>query len=66
MRSAGLPAGYADALETGLWPSVDVLPPEERAHGGRPLNFAPTVWFGSKSAESSESYRRTAAANPRT
>jgi predicted phosphodiesterase len=66
MRSAGLPAGYADALGTGLWPSVDVLPPEERAHGGRPLDFAPIVWFGSNSGESSESYRRTAAANPRT
>jgi predicted phosphodiesterase len=65
MRAAGLPAGYADALGTGLWPSVDVLPPEERAHGGQLLDFAPIVWK-SQAAEGSESYRRTAAANPRT
>ncbi len=26
MRSAGLPSGYADALETGWWPNEDVLP----------------------------------------
>ncbi len=24
--SAGLPEGYAEALETGLWPSLDILP----------------------------------------
>jgi predicted phosphodiesterase len=44
MRTAGLPSGYADALQTGLWPSTDVLPPEERAQGGIPLEFAPVVW----------------------
>jgi hypothetical protein len=37
MRSAGLPEGYARALETGLWPSLDVLPGKERAATGRPL-----------------------------
>jgi len=31
MREAGLPEGYATALETGLWPSLDILPKEERA-----------------------------------
>jgi hypothetical protein len=31
MRAAGLAEGYAAALETGLWPSEDVLPPDERA-----------------------------------
>jgi predicted phosphodiesterase len=64
MRAAGLPAGYADALGTGLWPSEDVLPPEERAHGGKPLDFAPVVWPGKSQAAGF--YRRTAAANPRT
>jgi predicted phosphodiesterase len=44
MRTAGLPSGYADALETGLWPSTDVLPPAERARGGMPLDFVPVVW----------------------
>ena len=29
MRCAGLPDGYADALESGLWPSCDVLPFQE-------------------------------------
>jgi len=31
VRAAGLPEGYAAALETGLWPSVDVLSAAERA-----------------------------------
>ena len=30
MRAAGLTQGYDAALETGLWPSEDVLPPELR------------------------------------
>lgn len=34
MRRAGLPEGYALGLETGLWPSEDVLPPAERARRG--------------------------------
>lgn len=37
MRRRGLPAGYANALETGLWPSCDVLPAVEWSAGGRPL-----------------------------
>lgn len=35
MRRHGLPEGYAMALETGLWPSCDVLPAAERADRGR-------------------------------
>jgi hypothetical protein len=35
MRAAGLPEGYARALETGLWPSLDVLPERENASAGR-------------------------------
>lgn len=37
MRTARLPDGYADALNSGLWPSLDVLPPEERARTGQAL-----------------------------
>jgi len=37
MRRDGLPEGYALALETGRWPSEDVLPPAERAGAGSPL-----------------------------
>ena len=44
MRAAGLPAGYADALETGLWPSLDVLPPAERAAAGRPIEPGAVLW----------------------
>ena len=38
-REAGLPAGYADAMQTGLWPSTDVLPPTELAQTGVPLEL---------------------------
>lgn len=34
MRTAGLHYGYAAALESGLWPSLDVLPAAERAATG--------------------------------
>ena len=34
LRVRGLAGGYADALETGLWPSQDVLPAAERARRG--------------------------------
>lgn len=37
MRADGLPEGYAACLETGLWPSLDVLPPPEKAATGVPL-----------------------------
>lgn len=44
MRAAGLPESYAAALETGLWPSCDVLPPADLAHRGEPIAAAETVW----------------------
>lgn len=44
MRAAGLPAGYADALGSGLWPSRDVLPPEELALTGWALDLKTTRW----------------------
>ena len=37
MVDAGLANGYAEALTSGLWPSLDVLPEAERAATGRPL-----------------------------
>ncbi len=36
-RAARLLDGYADALGSGLWPSLDVLPPEEQARTGQAL-----------------------------
>jgi len=37
MRSIGLPEGYATALETGIWPSLDILPAADRYFTGIPL-----------------------------
>ncbi len=37
MRAARFPNGYTDALSSGLWPSLDVLPPEELAQTGQAL-----------------------------
>lgn len=37
MRRFGYANGYARTLVTGLWPSLDVLPPIERAETGRRL-----------------------------
>ncbi|RRJ85365.1 metallophosphoesterase family protein [Aestuariirhabdus litorea] len=37
MRAAGLDNGYASALTSGLWPSMDVLPEPERLQQGTPL-----------------------------
>lgn len=42
MREEGLPEGYARALETGLWPSLDVLPEAEQAVMGQPLALETT------------------------
>lgn len=36
MRAAGLPVDYATALETGIWPSLDILPLPERANTAQP------------------------------
>lgn len=37
MRRFGYANGYAKALVTGLWPSLDILPPTERTQTGRRL-----------------------------
>jgi predicted phosphodiesterase len=44
MRAAGLPEGYAAALETGLWPSCDILPPTERGRRGVARGPVRLVW----------------------
>ncbi len=36
MRRVGLPNDYADALETGIWPNLDILPLPERAATAQP------------------------------
>jgi pyruvate-formate lyase-activating enzyme len=44
MRRAGLPEDYAAALETGLWPSCDVLPFKEIRERGVPLDPGAVLW----------------------
>ncbi len=44
MRSAGLPPDYAATMESGIWPSFDVLPAEEQASTGRALAAAAELW----------------------
>lgn len=39
MVQAGLPHGYATALKSGLWPSLDCLPEKEKAATGIPITF---------------------------
>ncbi|MBY4678476.1 metallophosphoesterase family protein [Marinobacterium arenosum] len=39
MLEAGLSNGYAEALQTGLWPSMDVLPEAEKCRAGQPLRL---------------------------
>ena len=44
MRDRGLPPGYAEALETGLWPSCDVLPATELARRGGAIAPDRLLW----------------------
>jgi predicted phosphodiesterase len=44
MRTAGLPEGYARGLETGLWPSEDVLPSAERSQRNQPIKRDSCNW----------------------
>ena len=50
MRAAHLPEGYAASLETGLWPSCDVLPRAEFAARGTPLAPGRLRWNGAEAA----------------
>lgn len=44
MRGAGLPEAYAASLESGQWPSCDILPPAERRASGRALACQALLW----------------------
>ncbi len=44
MLAAGLEPGYAEALVSGRWPSLDILPDPERAAGGQRLELPQLVW----------------------
>jgi predicted phosphodiesterase len=37
IRSSGLPPEYATALETGIWPSDDIMPEADRRRRGQPI-----------------------------
>src|SRR5712691_9019784 len=58
MRRAGLPEGYAAALETGLWPSCDVLPFKEIRERGVPLEPGRVVWTPPAPGAAAASRRR--------
>ena len=44
MLDAGLVNGYAEALISGLWPSEDVLPIEEKKNRGNDLEIEPLIF----------------------
>jgi len=48
IRQQELPAGYADCLENGLWPSLDVLPDAERSVAGQALELSTPIVFTAK------------------
>lgn len=50
MMQAGICREYAEALETGLWPSLDVLPETERNATGIPLDPGEPVFQESSEA----------------
>ena len=43
IRLQDLPPGYADCLENGLWPSLDVLPEAERSLTGQALELSAPI-----------------------
>jgi predicted phosphodiesterase len=43
MRAKNLPEGYAAALETGIWPSQDILPAADRIWAGIPFEQRDTA-----------------------
>lgn len=47
MRLKGLPRGYADCLETGIWPNMDVMPDGERDKCGVAIEPGITRWISS-------------------
>jgi predicted phosphodiesterase len=55
MRAEHLPEGYAAALETGLWPSCDVLPAVELAQRGDAITAGAVLWRGNDGVQWPES-----------
>lgn len=53
MRAEGLPEAYARCLETGRWPSEDVLPVSERARAGAALPDGRTLTWSARAATAS-------------
>lgn len=50
MRVHGLPEGYAAALETGFWPSCDLLPAAELRLRGEAISPGSLLWNGASSS----------------
>lgn len=48
MDKAGLKNGYMDCLESGMWPSLDVLPEVEKKQTGIPLEETEIIWSSDK------------------
>ena len=48
MNQAGLARPYAEALESGLWPDMGVLPGPERLRRGKPLAPGRLFWTGAE------------------
>lgn len=44
MRQLGLPSGYADCIETGLWPNLDVMPEDEKHKSGVAIPERVLMW----------------------
>ena len=44
MHKYKLPQGYSTALESGVWPSDDVMPPIDRARRGSKIELKPVKW----------------------
>jgi predicted phosphodiesterase len=58
----GLPAGYANALRTGLWPSLEILTAPERRASGLAIEASTVRWTAETvSAQSSRAGRRNPA-----
>ncbi len=57
MQLAGLPLDYAETIESGIWPSFDVLPAEEQARSGTPLEPARVSWGPESRAQPAPSAR---------
>src|SRR6266851_4280954 len=64
MRAARLPEGYAGALESGLWPSLDVLPAAELDARGAALRPGGVLWRGASTGDRGETWPAPAGRAP--